>query len=325
MTAATQPPRRLIPAAALAPVSHVEPARVTAIMEKVRQIEIRTRGLVAGSIAGGYRAAFRGRGIDFDRVREYVAGDEVRTIDWNVTARAGHPFVKQFREERELTLMLLVDVSASGEFGSTTMRKRELAAELACVLAMSAIRNSDRVGLVLFSDRIERFVPVGKGRLHALRVVREILGCTPEGRGTDVAAAVRFAGQVQTRRALMFVISDLELGGIRASALADLQRALRPVARAHDVIALHVRDPHERELPDVGLVTVEDAETGEVVSIDTGRKQVRARFAELARTRSAEITRMLRRDNVEICEIDTAAPYVPTLLALFSGRERRAR
>jgi uncharacterized protein (DUF58 family) len=314
-----------IPAAALAPVDHVDPARVKAIMEKVRQIELRTRGLVAGSLAGGYRAAFRGRGIDFDRVREYVAGDEVRTIDWNVTARTGHPFVKQFHEERELILMLVVDVSASGEFGSTGMRKRELAAELACVLAMSAIRNNDQVGLILFSDQIERFVPVGKGRSHALRVVREILGCTPASRGTDVAAAVRFAGQIQTKRALMFVISDLELGGLRATALEQLQRALRPVARAHDIVALHVRDPHERELPDVGLVTVEDAETGEVVSIDTGRAKTRARFAELASDRTAEITTLLRRDNVEICEIDTAAGYVPTLLALFAGRERRAR
>jgi uncharacterized protein (DUF58 family) len=314
-----------IPAAALAPVNAVEPARVKAIMEKVRQIELRTRGLVAGALAGGYRAAFRGRGIDFDRVREYVAGDEVRTIDWNVTARTGHPFVKQFHEERELTLMLVVDVSASGEFGSTAMRKRELAAELACVLAMSAIRNNDQVGLILFSDRIERFVPVGKGRSHALRVVREILGCAPASRGTDVAAAMRFAGQIQTKRALMFVISDLELGGQRANALEQLQRALRPVARAHDVVALHVRDPHERELPDVGLVTVEDAETGEVVSIDTGRRKTRARFAELARARSLEITQLLRRGNVEVCEIDTAAGYVPTLLALFAGRERRAR
>ncbi len=318
-----QPIKPLIPPAALAPLDPVDPARVTAIMEKVRQIELRTRGLVAGSMAGGYRAAFRGRGIDFDNVREYVPGDEVRTIDWNVTARTGHPFVKQFREERELTLMLVVDVSASGNFGSTAMRKRELAAELACVLAMSAIQNRDQVGLILFSDQIERFVPVGKGRSHALRVVREILGCAPRSRGTDLAAAIRFAGQIQTKRALMFVISDLELGGVRDKALVALQRELRPVARAHDLVTFHVRDPHERELPDVGLVTVEDAETGDVVAIDTSRTRVRTRFAELARARTAEITKLLRRDNVEVCEIDTARSYVPTLMALFSGRERR--
>lgn len=318
-----QPFKPRIPPAALAPIADVDPAQVTAIMEKVRQIELRTRGLVAGSMAGGYRAAFRGRGIDFDNVREYMPGDEVRTIDWNVTARTGHPFVKQFREERELTLMLLVDVSGSGDFGSTAVRKRERAAELACVLAMSAIKNRDQVGCILFSDQIERFVPVGKGRSHALRVVRELLGCSARSRGTDLAAAIRFAGQIQTKRSLMFVISDLELGGIRATALEELQRALRPVARAHDVVTFHVRDPHERELPDVGLVTVQDAETGEVVAIDTSRQRVRTRFAERARERTTEITTLLRRDNVEVCEIDTAASYVPTLMDLFAGRERR--
>lgn len=315
----------VLPPRALAPVDDVDPARVKAIMEKVRQIEIRTRGLVASSLAGGYQAAFRGRGLDFDRVREYVPGDEIRTIDWNVTARAGHPFVKEFREERELTLMLLVDVSASGEFGSTGVRKRELAAELACVLAMSAIRNSDQVGLILFSDQIERFVPAAKGRSHALRVVREILGCKPAGTGTDIAAAVRLAGSMLRKRALMFMISDYELGKPRAAKLADLERAIRPVANAHDVVALHVRDPHERELPDVGLVTVEDAETGDVVHIDTSRRRVRERFAALARARAGDTARMLRRSNVETLEIDTKAGYVSTLLDFFAGRERRPR
>ncbi len=315
----------VLPRRALAPAEHVDPARVKAIMEKVRQIEIRTRGLVASSLAGGYQAAFRGRGIDFDRVREYVPGDEVRTIDWNVTARAGHPFVKEFREERELILMLLVDVSASGEFGSTSVRKRELAAELACVLAMSAIRNSDQVGLVLFSDQIERFVPPAKGRSHALRVVREILGCKPAGTGTDIAGAVRLAGSMLRKRSLMFVVSDLVLGQPRATKLADLRHAVRPVARAHDVVALHVRDPFERELPDLGLVTVEDAETGDVVCIDTGRKKVRQRFAELARARADETVRLLRRSNVETLEIDTKAGYVSALLAFFAERERRPR
>ncbi len=315
----------VIPARALTPADHVDPVRVKAIMEKVRQIELRTRGLVASSLAGGYQAAFRGRGIDFDRVREYVPGDETRTIDWNVTARAGHPFVKEFHEERELTLMLLVDVSASGEFGSTGIRKRELAAELACVLAMSAIRNSDQVGLILFSDQIERFVPAAKGRSHALRVVREILGCRPASTGTDIAAAVRLAGSVLHQRALLFVISDLEVGKPRAARLADLQYALRPVANTHDVVALHVRDPHERELPDVGLVTIEDAETGDVVQIDTGRKKVRMRFAELAQARADDTARMLRRTNVETLEIDTKTGYVSTLLRFFAGRERRPR
>jgi len=301
----------------------VETSRVRDIMERVRRIELQTRGLVSTMLAGSYRAAFRGRGIDFDRVREYVPGDEVRTIDWNVTARAGHPFVKQFREERELELMLLVDVSASGEFGSGEVQKRAFAAELACVLAMSAIRNNDRVGLILFSDRIERFVPASKGRAHALRVVREILGCKPEHRGTDIAAALEFAGAILRRRALVFVISDLELGAPRAARLAALDRAIRPVAAAHDVVALHIRDPHERELPDVGLVALEDAETGEVVELDTGRRKVRDKFAAAARARAAETVRMLRRVNVEVLELDATASYVPALQAFFAGRERR--
>ncbi|MEP6860823.1 MAG: DUF58 domain-containing protein [Deltaproteobacteria bacterium] len=316
-------PTPMLPASALGAAEHVEPSRVRSIMERVRRIELQTRGLVSTMIAGSYRAAFRGRGIDFDRVREYVPGDEIRTIDWNVTARAGHPFVKEFREERELELMLLVDVSASGEFGSGDVQKRAFAAELACVLAMSAIRNNDRVGLILFSDQVERFVPPGKGRGHALRVVREILGCKPVHRGTDVAAVLRFAGAILRRRALVFVISDFELGAPRATTLAALDRAIRPVAAAHDVVALHVRDPHERELPDVGLVALEDAETGDVVELDTGKRKIRERFAAAARARAAETVRTLRRVNVEVLELDATASYVPVLLGFFAGRERR--
>jgi uncharacterized protein (DUF58 family) len=315
----------LIPRRALEGVEPIEPERVTAIMEKVRQIELRIRGHVEGALAGGYQAAFRGRGIDFDQVREYVAGDEVRTIDWNVTARAGRPFVKLYREERELTMMLLVDVSASGDFGSTLQRKRDLAAELACVLALSATRSNDRVGLIMFSNEIERFVPPGKGRTHALRIVREILGCRPRGRGTDIAAAVRLAGTVLHRRAALFLISDLELGPDRARALEHLRRAARPVGRAHDLVALQVRDPHERELPDVGLLTVEDAETGEVISIDTRRRKVRETFAKLAAERTSDVKRVLRTTNVDTVTIDTDVPYVPALLSLFDAREKRNR
>ena len=315
----------VIPQRALGPAQDVDPTRVKSIMEKVRQIELRIRGLVDTSLAGRYLSAFRGRGIDFDQVREYVPGDEVRAIDWNVTARAGSPFVKQFREERELTMMLLVDVSASGDFGSTSLRKRELAAELACVLAMSASRNSDLVGLIMFSDRIERFVPPAKGRSHVFRIVREILGCQPEGRGTDIAAALRLAGTLAHRRTTMFLISDLEVGPDRGTALDELWRAARPVGRRHDVIALHVRDPHERALPNVGLITVEDYETGQVLSIDTSRKKIRDRFATLARDRAAEIKLVLRRANVETVLLDTSKPYVPVLLELFSNREKRPR
>ncbi len=317
-------PRR-IPARARARLHdlEVDPARVQATMEQVRQIERRIRGLVDSSPAGSDQAAFRGRGLALDRVGEGVPGAAVRTIDWDITA--GRPFVEQVRDERELTTLLLVDVSASGELGSTPVRKRELAAELACVLALAATTHNDRVGLLLFSDRIERFVPPGNGRAHALRVVREILGCRPEGRGTDVAAALQLAGSITRRRTSMFLISDLELGPRRDEAMVDLQRAARPIGARHDVIALHVREPHERTLPDVGLVTIEDAETGEVLAIDTGRKRIRDKFAKLAAARAAQLQRMLRRANVETLEIDTATSYVPALLRFFTERQRRQR
>ena len=293
-------------------------------MEKVRLVELRIRGLVDSSLAGGYQAAFRGRGIDFDRVREYVAGDEIRTIDWNVTARAGRPFVKQFREERELTLMLLVDVSASGEFGSGSQQKRELAAELACVLALSATRNNDKVGVILFSDRIEKLVPPAKGRSHALRVVREILGCEPVGRGTDIPAALELAGQLDRKRAVE-LISDLEVGADRARGLAALEHAIRPIGAHHDAIALRIRDPHERELPNVGVIAIEDAETGDVIQLDTRRKRVRQEFKRVAAERAREVDKLLARANVDTIEIDTRRSYVPALLELFARRDRRGR
>ncbi len=298
---------------------------MNAVMETVRLLELRTRGLVDNAFAGTYQSAIRGRGIDFDQVREYVPGDEVRSIDWNVTARAGRPFIKEFREERELTLMLLVDVSASGTFGSTQKQKNQLAAELACVLAMSATRNNDQVGLILFSDRIECFVPPAKGRSHALRVVREILACSPVGQGTNIAAALELAGTVLHRRSLLFLISDLEMGANGEQALEALQRAVRPLGTHHDVVALHVSDPHERELPDVGLLTLEDAESGQVIQLDTGRRRVREKFARLTAERAQRTKQILRRANVETVEIDTSKSYVPVLLSFFAGRERRLR
>lgn len=316
----------MIPKAAIAPLPPIEldRARVQRVMDKVRQLEVRTRRLVDNAIAGSYHSAFRGRGIDFDQVREYVPGDEVRTIDWNVTARAGRPFVKQFREERELTLLLVVDVSASGEFGSVSQRKREVAAELACVLALSAIRNNDLVALLMFSDRIERYVPPRKGRAHAQRIVREVLGCTPQGRGTDVAGVLEVAGSLLTRRAVVAMISDFEVGGDRRANLAALERAARPIGARHDLVALHVRDPHERTLPDVGLIAVEDAETGTVVQIDTARRKVRERFAELAETRANEVSDAMRRCNADVLEVDTGRPFVTTLHRFFDRRGRRA-
>jgi uncharacterized protein (DUF58 family) len=300
-----------------------ERERIQRVMEKVRQIEIRTRRLVDATLAGRYHSVFRGRGLDFDSVREYVPGDEIRTIDWNVTACAGHPFVKQFHEERELCVWILVDVSASSDFGSTETTKRDLAAELACVLALSAVRNNDKVGLLIFSDRVEAHVPPGKGRTHVLRVVREILTCKPAGRGTDLAAALDFVGRNALRRAVVFLLSDFELPDDEGRALGALERAARPVGARHDVIAFEIRDPRERALPDLGLVTLEDAESGKVIELDTARRRVRERFATLATAREADTRRALRRSGIETLQLETTRPYVPTLLHFFESRERR--
>src|SRR5579871_2304412 len=212
----------------------------------MRELEIRTRRMVNDSLAGDYHSVFKGRGMDFDEVREYTPGDEIRTIDWNVTARAGHPFVKKFTEERELTILLLVDLSASGNFGSTTQSKREMAAELASVLAFSAIRNSDRVGLVLFTDRIEKYIPPKKGRRHVLRVVREILYFQPQHRGTDVVQALDFANHITLHRAIAFLISDFQApGDDQERALQQMRRAIRLTNKRHDLVALHIQDRRE--------------------------------------------------------------------------------
>jgi uncharacterized protein (DUF58 family) len=292
------------------------------ILKKVRAIEIRTNRLVNDSLAGQYHSVFKGRGMDFDEVREYAPGDEVRTIDWNVTARTGHPFVKKFTEERELTLMLLVDVSASGNFGSGTQSKRQLAAELASVLAFSAIRNSDKVGLVLFSDQIEQYIPPKKGRQHVLRVIREVLYCQPRSRGTDIVRALDFANQITRRRAVMFLVSDFELPD-QDRALAGVRRAVRLAGRRHDVVALHVQDQREAELPDVGRLAIEDAETGELVELNTTDARVRGRFAELAQARVENLRRALASEGVDSLNLDTREAYAPALRAFFKNRQRR--
>ncbi|MEO8905781.1 MAG: DUF58 domain-containing protein [Polyangiaceae bacterium] len=293
------------------------------ILARVRQIEIRTRRLVDNAIAGHYHSVFRGRGLDFDEVREYVPGDEVRTIDWNVTARAGHPFVKKFHEERELTILLLVDVSGSFDFGSGAKSKREMAAELASVLALAATRNNDKVGLLLFSDTIEKYVPPKKGKAHVLRVVREVLAAEPRQRGTDIAQALRFANQVTRRRAVVFLLSDFEAHSGSLMDAAGVRDAIRLTRQRHDLVAMHLFDPREMSLPDVGILTLEDAETGELVQLDTGKRRARERFAELAEARRLGTTRALRREGVDCLELDTAVPYLPTLLGFFRSREQR--
>jgi uncharacterized protein (DUF58 family) len=294
------------------------------ILKKVRQIEIRTNRLVNDSLAGQYHSVFKGRGMDFDEVREYVPGDEVRTIDWNVTARAGRPFIKKFTEERELTILLMVDVSASGNFGSGARSKRQMAAELASVLAFSATRNSDKVGLVLFSDQIEQYIPPKKGRQHVLRVIREILFFEPHSRGTDIVRALDFANQVTTRRAIMFLLSDFELPN-QDPGLAEVRRAVRLASRRHDVVALHVHDLRETELPDIGQLAIEDAESGELIELDTTDERVRSRFAELAQHRVDNLRRALAGEGVDALYLDTREPYEPALRSFFKNRERRMR
>ena len=294
------------------------------ILKKVRQVEIRTNRLVNDSLAGQYHSVFKGRGMDFDEVREYVPGDEVRAIDWNVTARAGRPFVKKFTEERELTILLVVDVSASGNFGSGPQSKRQMAAELASVLAFSAIRNNDKVGLVLFSDQIEQYIPPKKGRQHVLRVIREILFFEPHSRGTDIVQALDFANQVTSRRAIMFLVSDFELPN-QDQALTDLRRAVRLASRRHDLVALHVHDLREAELPDVGQLAIEDAESGELIELDTTDDKIRSRFAELAQQRMNNLRRALAGEGVDALNLDTREPYEPALRSFFKNRERRMR
>jgi uncharacterized protein (DUF58 family) len=303
----------------------MNPQKTREILKKVRQIEIRTRRLVDSSMGGEYHSVFKGRGMDFDEVREYVPGDEVRTIDWNVTARSGRPFVKKFTEERELTILLLVDVSASGNFGSTSQSKREMAAELASVLAFSAIRNNDKVGLILFSDHIEQYIPPKKGRRHVLRVVREILYFEPQHRGTDIVQALDFANRVLSRRAVTFLISDFQTSGDQTRALASLQRAIRLTHTRHDLVAMNIQDRREHELPDVGLLAIEDAESGEMLEISTSNPKVRARFAELSRRNVDALRRVLNAESVDSLELETGESYVPPLMNFFKTRERRRR
>jgi uncharacterized protein (DUF58 family) len=281
----------------------------------VRKIQIRTSHLVTDLFAGQYHSVFKGRGIEFAEVRQYQPGDEVRTIDWNVTARTGVPHVKRYDEERELTVVLLVDASASTSFGSVRQTKATLAAELGAVLAFSAITNNDKVGLVIFSDRIERAVPPRKGTRHVLRVIREVLSVHPAGRGTDIAAALEHVRRVTRRRAVVFVISDFLDPGCRT--------ALRLAARRHDVIAVVLDDPREAELPDVGLVELEEAETGARYVLDTGSAAVRTAFAARAAATRTTRDRMLRSCGVDTIGIATDRPYTQALLRFFRMRERR--
>jgi len=285
------------------------------ILRKVRDIEIRTNRVVDALIAGQYHSAFKGRGMEFEEVREYQPGDEVRTIDWNVTARTGHPFVKTFREERELTVMLLVDVSPSERFGTGSQQKSELAAEFGALVAFAAIRNNDKAGLILFTDTIEKYVPPKKGRKHALRVIRELLAFRPASRGTDLRSALEFLGRVQRRRCVAFIVSDFIASGF--------ERDLAAVAHRHDLIAVRTTDPREAEIPDAGLIALEDAETGEVVVVDTSSRSVRRLFESGGAGARASQEDLLKSLAVDSLGIWTGRPYVRELSSFFRMREKR--
>jgi uncharacterized protein (DUF58 family) len=281
-------------------------------LDKIRRIQIRTKVILESGIGGAYHAVFKGRGMEFAEVREYTPGDEVRTIDWNVTARMGAPYVKKFVEERDLTLLLVVDVSGSQEFGSRYLLKRDYTAELAAVLAFSAVANHDRVGAIAFSDRIEGYVPPGRGRDHALRIVRDLLAATPAGRGTDLALALRFAQRVLRRRGIVAVLSDFEAEG--------WERALGALRRRHDVVALHLRDPREADVPEAGLVAFYDPETGERTVADTARPEVR-RLLQAPALAAAQA--VFRRTRVDALALGTGELYERPLSAFFKARERR--
>ena len=285
------------------------------VLKQVRRIEIRTRRLVNDVFSGEYHSVFKGRGMEFAEVREYQPGDDVRTIDWNVTARLGHPFVKQFTEERELTVILLVDLSGSGDFGTRGRLKGALAAEVAAVLAFSAVTNNDKVGLVLFTDRIEQYVAPRKGKKHVLRVIREILYFKPEGRGTNLKTPLEHLARVQKRKAVVFLISDFQTEGYVS--------ALKLVARRHDLVAIRIIDPHENVLPDSGLVMVEDPETGQRKLVDMSSRKVRTHFAACRAQREASFRSAIKDAQVEAIELQTDRPYQVPLVQFFAKREKR--
>jgi uncharacterized protein (DUF58 family) len=287
------------------------------LAKKIRYIQIHTRRTVNDVLAGEYSSVFKGRGMEFDEVREYVPGDEVRTIDWNVTARMGHPYVKRFVEERELTVLFLVDLSASGAFGSVRALKNEVAAEVCAMLAFSAIKNHDKVGLIIFTEHVELYIPPKKGTRHVLRVVREMLHFKPRKVRTDIAGAIDFAGKVSKKRGVLFLVSDFLQGGY--------EKPLAILGKKHDLIAVSITDPREMAMPAVGLVELEDAETGDLILLDTGSRKVRAQYEREGRERMAALKGVLASSGVDHIEVMTDRDYVRALVRFFRARERRAR
>lgn len=286
------------------------------LLKKIRHIEVHTNHLAREMLAGAYHSVFKGRGMDFEEVREYELGDDVRTIDWNVTARTGVPHVKKYREERDLTLMVMVDVSASDQFGSGSQTKKELAAEVASIFAFSASRNGDKVGLILFSDEVESFIPPRKGRSHIFRIIREILYFRPEKRGTNLKGALKFLNLVQRRPAVVFLVSDF--------LDENFEKVLRVTNQRHDVVAVSIFDRREVELPDAGVITLEDAETGEIMEVDLSDARLRRRFTEEATEQRRKSRRRLERAGLDTIELETERPYHLALKKFFERRLRRA-
>lgn len=284
------------------------------LMKQVGRIRILTTRLLDDRLTGDYHSVFKGQGVEFDEVRPYVVGDDVRTIDWNVTARTGEPHIKRYAEERELTVIFLVDVSGSQIFGSGERSKSELAAEITCLLAMTAIRNQDKIGLILFSDRILKSIPPRKGRTAVMRLVREVLAADETREGTDIAMALRFLNNVQKRKAVVFLVSDFQDTGY--------EKELRVTARRHDVIACSITDPCEFSLPNVGLVELQDPETGELLLVDTAARKTRQAFAQQARVEHAKLLQLLRRTGLDVIELATDASYIDEVRMLFRQRAR---
>lgn len=287
------------------------------ILKKVRRIEISTRGLVNDVFSGEYHSVFKGRGMEFSEVREYQIGDDIRTIDWNVTARYGHPFVKIFEEERELTVMLMVDASSSGEFGTFEQMKGEIAIEICALLAFSAIKNNDKVGLIIFTDKVEKFIAPRKGKSHVLRVLRELLYFKPEDKKTNIGMALEYLSRVIRRRSVVFLVSDFMS--------KDYDQAMRIANKRHDMVAIHMVDPRELELPDIGYIEFEDAETGEEILLDTSDRQVRQLFASETSDSMTQREKLFKSMNVDSIDIRTDQSYIEPLIKFFRIRAKRFR
>jgi uncharacterized protein (DUF58 family) len=285
------------------------------LIKKISSIHIKSNYLVNDILAGEYESAFRGRGMEFEEVREYIPGDDIRNIDWNVTARMGHPYVKMFHEERELTIMLMIDVSSSGQFGSVKELKNEVSAEIAAILAFTAIKSNDKVGLIIFSDRIEKFIPPKKGRSHVWKVIREIIQYRPLKRKTDISKSLEFFNRVMKRRCICFLLSDFLTDGYEKNLLITNKK--------HDVIAVTITDPRELNMPKLGIIELEDVETGEPIIIDTYAKNVTERFNYMAMERADKLKKKLRSMNVDSIDIVTDKPYIHPIMKFFKMREKR--